>query len=293
MRRFIYNLLGRLGYKIENKAKDRERKVNFLAKFNISENLDLAVKGYSFIQSLDIYYVDLRIGDSGNGITLEFDGVKIYVETYEELLIVNEIFVKCDYNFSTEGRITVIDIGTNIGLASIFFSKVGNVDKIYAFEPVLDTYNQALVNFELNDKMLKVEGFYNVGLGNTDRIDVFLFNKNVKGNTGIRGVKSTSFSEAEVVETEVIIKRASIEINKIISKNLGQKIVVKIDCEGAEYEIFDDLDEAKCLNNIDIILLEWHDNGSEHLEQILKKNGFSYFLQNLSQNTGMIYAYKR
>lgn len=292
MKKAIYRLLVKLGYKIENKKEDQKRRVLFLSKFNIETGLQLAVKAFPFIQSLNELYIDLKLKDYKEGILLEFENLKIYVETYEEILIVNEIFVKMDYNFFVNDKAVLIDIGANVGIASLFFSRFSNIEKIYAFEPVNDTYEQALLNFSLNKDVVKVSDFQNYGLGKSDRNEVFLFNKNVKGNTGVRGKMSSSFDASQVVEKEVLIKRASSEIERIKKENPLSKIVVKMDCEGAEYEIFEDLQESNSIQNIDYFLLEWHDRGSKTIHKVLEENGFGYFSQNLSHNAGMIYAFK-
>lgn len=293
MKKTLYNLFSKFGYKIENKKKERKRRINYLSKFEAKINLDLLVKTQHFIECLNNLHDDLTIMDYKEGALFEFNNIKIYVETFEEILIVNEIFVKGDYNFFTGEKVVLIDIGTNIGIASLFFSQLDNVDRIYAFEPVDDTYSQALLNFRLNEDMLKVKEFKNYGLGKNDRNDVFLFNKNVKGNTGVRGAMSSSFVASQVEEKEVLIKRASVELDRISRENPEAKIVVKMDCEGGEYEIFEDLDQSGCITKIDYFILEWHDKGIETLGIVLRKNGFNYFSQNLSHNTGMIYAFKK
>ena len=187
----------------------------------------------------------------------------------------------------------MIDIGTNIGIASIFFSQKNNISKIYAFEPVEATYNQALINFKMNEHFLKVDKFYKYGLAKNDRKEIFLFNNNVKGNTGIRGALSSSFVSSLSIKVEVELRNVKTEIEKIIIENPNSKIAIKMDSEGAEYEIFENLNASGYIKIVDYFILEWHDKGSEDLEFILQKNGFDYFNRNLTSKTGMIYAYKK
>ena len=131
---------------------------------------------------------------------------------------------------------------------------------------------------------------YNFGLGHSNRTETFLFNPGVKGNTGIRGAQSTSFDKEKVVPVEVVIKNASNEILKIIDTHSSQDIIVKMDCEGGEYEIMKNLNETGVLKKIKALAIEWHDLGSVALLACLKEHGFTCFYPNLARNSGMIYA---
>ena len=46
-----------------------------------------------------------------------------------------------------------------------------------------------------------------------------------------------------------------------------REIVLKLDCEGAEYEILCSLREADVLRQIGIIMLEWHRRAGENMPQ--------------------------
>jgi FkbM family methyltransferase len=293
MKKIIYRFISNLGYKIENKKKEKKRKLQFANQFDAKINQFLLIKSINFIEKILESFPDLKIEDNNNGLIFEFNGVKIYVESYEEILIINEIFVENDYSFFTNDKVVLIDIGTNIGIASIFFSQKNNISKIYAFEPVEATYNQALINFKMNKNFLKVDKFNNYGLAKNDRKEIFLFNNNVKGNTGVRGALSSSFVPSLSVEVEVELRNVTTEIEKIIIENPNTKIAIKMDCEGGEYEIFENLEDSGYIKKIDYLILEWHDRGSESLESILQKNKFDYFIRNLKSKTGMLYACKK
>ena len=293
MKLIIYKLLSRLGYRIENKKKEDEKRREKVSKFIVKKHIALLVKSFVFVQNIAQKYQDLQITDYKEGVLMAFNGLKIYVESYEELFILDEVFVQNDYNFLSNQKVVVIDIGANIGTSCLFFSKIDNVEKIYAFEPVPQTFQQALINFELNKEISKVVQFNNYGLGKNDREEVFLFDKNVKGNTGVRGQMSTSFNLENVIETKVKIKNASEQIKFILAANPLAKIVLKMDCEGGEYEIFESLTESGMIAKIDYLMMEWHDKGADLFEEILIKNGFICFSKRLAFNSGMIYAVKK
>ena len=294
MKKAVYHLINKLGYRIEKKIRNKREIAPYLNKFNISENFDLLFHSKEYILNLNKKFEDLTITNHKEGFLVCFLDLTIYVESNEEFHIINEIFVRNDYDFISGSKSIVIDIGANIGITSLFFSKSDYVDKIYAFEPVLDTFEQAQYNLSLNAEIHKVEWIKNIGLGKNSRKELFLFDKNCKGNTGFRGLSSPSYSNNDnVVEREVQIEEATLEISKIVNTTKNRKIIIKMDCEGAEYEILENLYETGMINQIDVLLLEWHDKGSQIIEEMLINSGFDFFSRSFDSITGMIYAFKK
>lgn len=294
MKKIIYLLINKLGYRIEKKLKNKREIAPYLNKFNISENFDLLFHSKEYILNLNKKFEDLTITNHKEGFLVGFLDLSIYVESIEEFHILNEIFVRDDYTFISNSKAIVIDIGANVGITSLFFSLFDYVDKIYGFEPVKDTFEQAQYNLILNAKIHKVEWIKNIGLGRNSRKELFLFDKYCKGNTGLRGKSSPSYANNDNArEREVQIEEATLEISKIIKEKKGRKVIVKMDCEGGEYEILENLYETGMINQIDVLLLEWHDKGSQIIEEILLNSGFDFFLRDLGSIAGMIYAYKK
>ena len=293
MRKILYILINKLGYRIEKKITDRKQIAPYLNKYNIIENYDLLFRSKHYILELSKIFKDLAIINHKSGFLVCFLDLKIYVESVEEFHILKEIYINNEYDFTSSSKSIVIDIGANIGNTALFFSRMPFVERIYCFEPVRDTYEQALYNLDLNNDIHKVKLFKNIGLGKNSRKEIFLFDKDWKGNAGVRGLASPSYvGNDNAKEREVQIESATIEIGRIVADNVNMKIIVKIDCEGAEYEILEELYVSGMINNIDVILLEWHDKGSEIIEEILLQSGFNYFSRRSNKATGMLYAFK-
>ncbi|WP_159017972.1 FkbM family methyltransferase [Algibacter sp. L3A6] len=292
MKKTIYKFINRLGYKIEKK-RPKEYFFPELKKYNITENFELLFNSKIFVKSLDAIYSNFALQSHKDGFLVSFLDFNIYVESIEEFLILNEVFVTKDYNFISNHKTTVIDIGANIGISSLYFSTLDCVDKIYAFEPIIDTFNQAQYNLELNKTRHKVIAIKNIGLGKSNRTETVLFNKSSKGNTGVRGLLSPTYASNAQNEIRALkIVETSKEIEKIITTSVGQKIMIKMDCEGAEYEIFENLSESNLLDKIDVLIIEWHDKGAKSIENTLLKFGFNVFSRDLGPISGIITASK-
>ena len=101
-------------------------------------------------------------------------------------------------------------------------------------------------------------------------------------------------------ENSQTITCKSINLNNYIKTNNIEKIdYLKIDCEGAEYEIIKSLDEQYLTNNINKICLEYHLNKNGEIHTILnklKKCGFNvnfeYGDYQINDELGIIYAHK-
>lgn len=293
MKKLLYFIISKLGYSIENKKNKYQSLIKPLHRYSSLDNFDLLNRSKQEVLNLENKFANFNITNHKDGFLVNFLDLNIYVESAEEFYILNEVFVNGDYNYSSNTKSILIDIGANVGISSLFFSRYIFIDKIYAFEPVKDTFEQAQYNFKLNKKINKVEWIKNIGLGSYNRKESFLFDKNTKGNTGIRGVLSPSYSSNYEAESrEVQIYDASVEINKILENIKDKKVIIKMDCEGAEYEILDNLFQSGTIKKIDVLLLEWHDKGSKLIEDILLESGFKLFSRNLDSITGMVYAYK-
>jgi len=288
MKKYIYKAINKLGYNVYKKNRQEEILKKRLKKYGMKIHVKLFLSSSKYIFQFEETFKDFLLEETKEGLKVSFSGLIFKIETSEEFLILSEIFIDQEYGFRCNQDLLLIDIGANVGFSSIYFSKIENVKKIYAFEPIAESYYSALENFRVNN-LSKIFKIYNFGLGNFEREEDFLFKKQAKGNCGIRGKLSPSYQNIDQYKKQkVLIKNASEILNPIFDRNKNLKIAVKMDCEGAEYEIIENLNKNKVLEKVHIIILEWHDRGALMIEEILKDNNFTIFSRNLGPISGMI-----
>ncbi len=209
-----------------------------------------------------------------------------------ELMIVEEVFGEAMYDFYDKHKKIVIDIGMNIGSASLMFASKDDVEAVYSFEIDKFTFERAQQNIKLNDEAIQNKlHIYNVGLGKEDTLERYYFHKTETGKSA--GMKKCINEECYSQDTvEIEVRKASSALKDIIS-NYNGKIVMKIDCEGAEYEIFEELKASGLLKKIDVILGEWHDGRKAELLNLLQEdNEFFCIVQSQRRCLGLFYAFR-
>jgi FkbM family methyltransferase len=249
-------------------------------------NIELIVEKLMIIDNIKILNLESL------PIKVLLDDIYFEVNSLEEAFILKELYNDNDYYFSLNKEIILIDVGMNVGFTSLFLSKKENIKKIYSFEPVDETYNLAQKNFKLNPKLSNKILPHNFGLGNSDCMIEFIYSKEYKGSVGIRGLKSWNIRNAnDRKKINVEIKNSSDIFKPIIEENINLFIVCKFDCEGAEYEILQNLFNSELINKIGLFIIEYHDDGPEILEDLLFKSGFITIRKRTALHLGIIYAY--
>jgi FkbM family methyltransferase len=249
------------------------------------------IKGYKYIRQLENIFA-FKLHQSGQEIILEFDKLKFSVQTLEDLFILNEVYNDGVYNIIDKTNCCVIDIGMNVGFSSIFFARIGNVQKVVSFEPFKPTYQQALRNFNLNSEVKNKISTFNYGLGDRNEILELDYIYNWKGSVGVDGIPKQLISNSDLKKEQIEIKTTAI-LDTLIELDNESPIGIKIDCEGAEYAILPLLVNLKVFTRVKWILMEWHFKGPDFITELLNANGFSIVSLNPnSKGAGTIYAFR-
>lgn len=212
--------------------------------------------------------------------------VKFIDKTQENIFW--EIFYEECYNFCSNEEMILIDIGLNAGFASLYFALKDNIKKIYGFEPDASLYSQAEYNISINPRLKEKIQIFPYALSNEDKIERFVPIENVSG--GIRKYRKGIDQAERALEVQCVDSLGIIK--DIIDNNRDRKVVIKSDCEGAEYDILNRLEQGDILDNIHVILMEWHMGQRKELEEWLKRNGYNYVIRNSTETFGLCYAYR-
>lgn len=218
-------------------------------------------------------------------------GITARVEGAETLYILREIFLEGVYNVAPVAPALVIDIGMNAGIASLFFAAQPNVSRVVAFEPVASTYALAEENYALNPELARKVERRNYGLGATTHSEVFEFPSAHRASAGLIGYQTWAAEVREMVQEPILIVAVADALRDVFAQHGSMPLVMKIDCEGAEYELLRSLRDCGHLVQLDALMVEWHVEGPGEIIEILYEAGFITFsFTPHSTTTGMIYA---
>ena len=235
-----------------------------------------------------------KVSNIGDKLVLTMNGVHMHVQNMEDFQIVDELNVLNTYHFRTSERCCVIDIGMNVGLSSLYFARREQVQQVHAFEPFAAPYGRALQNISLNPDIAGKLHPHHFGLSRENSTRTVAYNENTTIGTSIHGNGGEN-------ATTIQIRRASDVLRDTFSaaRADGQAIVVKMDCEGSEFAIFEDLAASGLMADVHIFMIEWHkwwstEKTDETLIKHLGDFGFAVFntTQLHDPFAGMIYAAK-
>lgn len=185
------------------------------------------------------------------------------IDTLHEIWIHNFYTPK---GFEINENDLVIDVGAHIGVFSVFASQFARKGKIYAFEPILENYIMLKQNIEIN----RIQNINPINMAISDKSGDKEMHLN-DFNTGAH-----SFSGRGNKTRMVIVQAISLE--DFIKQNYIEQIdFLKMDCEGAEYEILYGSPD-RILRMIKKISMEHHhfDDNMDifALMKFLKEKGF-------------------
>lgn len=173
-----------------------------------------------------------------------------------------ETFIRESYGCFNLKNSTVIDVGAFIGDSAAYFASKG-AKKVLAFEAAPPIFKIAQENIKMNKLQNTVDIRNNAVAGREGEVKLNFY-------CSQPGSSSIIFQDHALRSTYYQVKTTT--LNQIM-KEVNYVDLLKIDCEGAEYQILQVASNEGNLKNISNIIMEIHGRPREILD-VLKANQF-------------------
>jgi len=224
---------------------------------------------------------------------VDVDGIRFLLSYAQDLNIIEEVFLDRIYDVAVQEAAVVVDIGMNVAVASLFFARNGF--QVFAYEPFGQTFKRAQKNLALNPQLSRQVLAYQFGLGRERRVVETAYCAKSSPACGLFTGPQSFKEDNEVISEAILIESVCEVLGEILGRVGSKTIIMKIDCEGSEYEIMQALESGTMLHCVSVFLIEWHRLAPFHdpskLVEILLNGGFVIFIRgDFSKEAGMIIA---
>jgi FkbM family methyltransferase len=215
------------------------------------------------------------------------NGIKIMLRSDStDLMAFTHVWLIGEYSkhdFQIKKKDTVIDVGAHIGLFSLYASQHCTKGQIYAFEPMKENYEVLKSNIQINNfSNIKAE---NYAISKSTSKIILYQNNDDSGHS-------------KFIKTNNPIEVNSKSLNDFFNEEKIEKCdLLKLDCEGSEYEIIEGLKDEN-FKKIEKMIIEYHlaDSNPEmlkNLEKKLKRFSYNVSIDPLFKDIGFLYAIKK
>lgn len=219
--------------------------------------------------------------------------VEINISSDADESVFNEIFTEREYKMLEPiivgAKAPIIDIGAHIGIFSVYCAVLNSKMQIFAYEPNAENY--AAMKENLKENEVRNVACKNVAVGGQIGDRILYISKDSHNHSLISEEASGDFSGVEKKVPTTTLARI-LEQNRLASVSL-----VKMDCEGAEFEILENLPASvfAAVANFYVEYHEYADNmRAPRLREIFQKNGFKVEMRpsHYDKRMGFVFARK-
>jgi len=196
-----------------------------------------------------------------------------YINEGAYQLLLREIFFKGEYAFQAQTDAPVIlDCGANIGMATLYFKHIYPAARITSFEA--DPATAAVLQQNVEQNRLQDVTAYNLMLSNAEGEHVFYTGADLGGRL------SMSANPGRISNSREIIVKAG-KLSNFID---GPIDLLKLDVEGAEWDVMSDLRASGKMPLIRRMVIEYHHKIGGQAScfaaflRMLEEEGFEYQL---------------
>ena len=224
---------------------------SFRAPSKVLRRLKLAPLAARRLKDWPRFMYNYALGLVPNEPYLFRNGARLQIGRGVDHVPIIEVFLREEYGRIADGA-TILDLGANIGAFSVYAATSARDVKIWAYEPLADFHALLAKNVQINR------------LGDAIRC----FNCAVGAEAGPRQliVENEAFSFPTLLAGVRAGRRVEVACAPLIeildSNGLKHVDLVKMDCEGSEYEILYGAPDA-CFERIREIRMEYHNLAAE------------------------------
>lgn len=221
------------------------------------------VRWYDLLERFGLRHVTLK---TKNGLTVkcQVNARVVFIEVFEK-----EEYKFPEFDFSGK---TVIDIGANQGFFTLYAASRGA--KVFCFEPVQENIDLLKENVARNNLSDQVTVFHGAVTGNETEITLYV-GANERGNTRSETASIVDNDRGgSSVDTRIV---AGVPARDLLTHcGLEHCDFLKMDCEGAEFTIFENMPED-VLRSFDCLAVEYHSGRDQEIKDHMTQGGFEIF----------------
>jgi FkbM family methyltransferase len=199
-------------------------------------------------------------------VTIRVNGLSIRGFT-KSMFMFQEVWNKGDYRipgFPLKEGMAVVDIGANQGFFSLWAANQGA--RVWAIEPCAQTFEILVDNVRRNRLENRIATIQAAVSDHEGEVPLFI-DQDASGQIHSESVSLHGHGRFPAASVK------SLTLDSLL-RNLPQIDLLKLDCEGAEYEILGSA-SPEIFQKIDRIVMECHERRMPEAEAILKRAGYS------------------
>ena len=266
--------------------------IRAIARINRLE-IEKSLKNKIRLTLLKVFW--LKRYDSKNKIAY-IVGAKMKFIDYRTLsFLFDEIFINNEYYFVAENNNPfIIDCGSNIGMSVLYFKMLYPNSRIVAFEPGDDTY--CCLEENVKNNYQNSIAVHKAALSNKEGTIDFYYDQDNVGSLTMSTKQERKPKQKKTVKASLLSKYIDEEVD-----------FLKMDIEGAELDVIEELYSTKKLSYVKQMIIEYHHhiiiNSDEfsRMLRLLEDAGFGYQIEsNLRRPLAreqfqdiLIYAYRK
>jgi FkbM family methyltransferase len=195
----------------------------------------------------------------------------------DDLVTILSVIGRREYG-SIPSQGVVIDVGAHLG-AFALYAGINRAKRVYCYEPDPALYEVLVTNIRGNNFHTEILPTQAAVLGKTSGKVVFYPEGNASGHVDRRAYDTDKLTVDAVTLTEIVR-----------DNDLREVHLLKLDCEGSEYEIIFET-PAEIWSQIKSVRLEYHRGNTGMLERRLRDLGYRIVRhRRRTKNTGILWV---